>query len=309
MLRKIQLLFILFMLCVVTQAQKTDFDKQTVIHKVMPGQTVYSIARDYGLKPNDLLASNPSMDSSFQIKNGQIIRIEVMDKEVIDALDEKYTKKPIYYEVQPKETLYSIAQSVGVNVDNIKTWNKLTNNEIKIGQELIVGYRYLPNNLVPKTDDNAGAATSAVQQAPIINKPKKAVIPQEIVNDAPITSSPRPLETPDNLSKQDVLRNRYLAETHNESAKKYETGFAIWFNSENRMMNSRYYGLFSNAPIGSIVKVTNMMNNRVVYVKVIGRLPDTAENHLALIKLTPIARKQLIGNNTKVRVRVDYSNE
>lgn len=46
----------------------------------------------------------------------------------------------IVHEVQPKEGLYSISKKYGVTIEQIKKWNNLTTDEIKIGQKLIVGY-------------------------------------------------------------------------------------------------------------------------------------------------------------------------
>ncbi len=43
-----------------------------------------------------------------------------------------------YYVVEPKETLYAISRMFGVSVEQLKNWNNLAGNEIKVGQMLIV---------------------------------------------------------------------------------------------------------------------------------------------------------------------------
>ena len=40
--------------------------------------------------------------------------------------------------VEPKEGLYSIARKYKVTVQQLKEWNKLENNDLRIGQEIIV---------------------------------------------------------------------------------------------------------------------------------------------------------------------------
>jgi LysM repeat protein len=40
--------------------------------------------------------------------------------------------------VAPKEGLYGIARKYNVTVQQLKEWNKLETDEVKIGQELIV---------------------------------------------------------------------------------------------------------------------------------------------------------------------------
>ncbi|MBX2924853.1 MAG: LysM peptidoglycan-binding domain-containing protein, partial [Chitinophagaceae bacterium] len=40
--------------------------------------------------------------------------------------------------VTNKETLYSIAKKYAVAIDQLKTWNSLQTNDLKIGQELLI---------------------------------------------------------------------------------------------------------------------------------------------------------------------------
>ncbi|HMI79646.1 MAG TPA: LysM domain-containing protein, partial [Ferruginibacter sp.] len=40
--------------------------------------------------------------------------------------------------VAPKEGLYAIAKKYNVTVDQLKAWNSLDTNDLKIGQEIIV---------------------------------------------------------------------------------------------------------------------------------------------------------------------------
>jgi len=61
--------------------------------------------------------------------------IEFDDKAIEDELT------PILHTVEAKETLYSISRQYSTTVDSIKNWNGLTGNDIKIDQQLIVGYK------------------------------------------------------------------------------------------------------------------------------------------------------------------------
>ena len=42
------------------------------------------------------------------------------------------------HEVQPKEGLYSIAKKYNVSIEEIKEWNQLEGNDLKMGQQLII---------------------------------------------------------------------------------------------------------------------------------------------------------------------------
>lgn len=46
--------------------------------------------------------------------------------------------KPVFHEVQPRESLFAISKKYGVSVDQLKEWNNLTGNDLKIGQQLII---------------------------------------------------------------------------------------------------------------------------------------------------------------------------
>lgn len=48
---------------------------------------------------------------------------------------------PVYHEVKPGETLFRLSRRHGVDVEQIKKWNSLTDDLIEVGQKLIVGYQ------------------------------------------------------------------------------------------------------------------------------------------------------------------------
>jgi len=51
------------------------------------------------------------------------------------------TGSPVYHEVQPGETLFRLSRRHGVDVEQIKKWNSLSDDLIEVGQKLIVGYQ------------------------------------------------------------------------------------------------------------------------------------------------------------------------
>ncbi|MBA3649490.1 MAG: LysM peptidoglycan-binding domain-containing protein [Chitinophagales bacterium] len=83
-----------------------------------------------------------------------------------------------------------------------------------------------------------------------------------------------------------------------------QKGAALWIRSVDD--NGGLYALHPTAPIGSEITVKNLMNNRTVSVKVIGKLPATSENHNILIKLSSSAAKQLGVLDAKFQVELQY---
>ncbi|MBC8046008.1 MAG: LysM peptidoglycan-binding domain-containing protein, partial [Fimbriimonadaceae bacterium] len=97
------------------------------------------------------------MDEEIIIDEAVPVGVETKKEEVkknappviINKTEEDQTKNvivekkttPIYHNVQAKETLYALSKKYETTIEEIKEWNSLENNEIKIGQKIIVGYK------------------------------------------------------------------------------------------------------------------------------------------------------------------------
>jgi LysM repeat protein len=69
---------------------------------------------------------------------------------------------------------------------------------------------------------------------------------------------------------------------------------------------NNYFALHPSAPIGAMINVRNMMNNKSIQVKVIGRLPNTPENENILIKLSGSAAQALNAVDDRFLVQLSY---
>lgn len=279
-----------------------------VVHTVEEGQTLYSISKLYQVTAAEIKEHNPLIDESYTIKPGQILWIKLKSEDQIEPVLSEMNKRPIVHIVQRKETLYGITKGYTVDIDKVREWNNLEDSKISIGQELIVGWRY--RNQRGNTPKPIMPVVQIKEEAPVsVGSPLSST--SESVNQTNSTSAPvqtyAPVtEQPNRLTgKQQLLEQRFYAETATQTLET-KAGPTIWFTTDNKMMSARYYALFSDAPIGSVVKVTNLINQRIVYVKVIGGLPNTAENHGAMMKMTPAAKEVLGIKDAKIRVEVTY---
>jgi murein DD-endopeptidase MepM/ murein hydrolase activator NlpD len=103
--------------------------REIVVYQVQPGDNVQSIAAAFGLQPETILWSNPSIeDLPDLLKIGQEVVILPIDG--------------VYHEVKAGDTLESIAKLYKVDVSNITDvpWNNLTPPDyaITVGSKLIV---------------------------------------------------------------------------------------------------------------------------------------------------------------------------
>lgn len=144
-------------------------DPATVTQKfvVRPGETLYSLARRYGVTPQALASMN-GISSKAGLKAGQTLAVRVQGDRTVVASAGGLAKKTgagksntgkasaaatktaktvktaatpelIRYKVKPGETLWAISQRFGVSPATLRRWNKLGENQgIQAGQELNV---------------------------------------------------------------------------------------------------------------------------------------------------------------------------
>lgn len=106
----------------------TKNEKQYIIHEVDPGETLYALSRKYGIDVQAIKKANTQSLSSLNI--GQKVFIPYRQN-VLNKNDKSHT-------VKSSETLFSISRLYNVKVDDLKKWNKLIDNNISLGQKLVI---------------------------------------------------------------------------------------------------------------------------------------------------------------------------
>jgi len=104
-----------------------SFIDNTNYYKVKSGDTLWSIARNYGITVNELKEANNLTSNSLSV--GQLLYIPVKETEIVES--EVYT-------VKSGDTLYGIAKKYNLTVDELKQLNNLKSNALSIGQKLVV---------------------------------------------------------------------------------------------------------------------------------------------------------------------------
>ena len=95
---------------------------------VKAGDTLWSIARNFGVSVNDLKEKNNLSSNSLSIN--QILLIPTEESTIPESGN--------YYTVVAGDNLYSISRRFGLTVDKLKRLNNLTSNTLSIGQRLLV---------------------------------------------------------------------------------------------------------------------------------------------------------------------------
>lgn len=109
-------------------------------------ETVYDAAQTNGVKLQSLFEYNNLKETDI-VTAGTKIYLKP-NKEKLVAFVKENLAAPVkenkaitenkIYEVQPKEGLYSISKKFGVSVAQLKQWNNLTDDNLKVGQQLII---------------------------------------------------------------------------------------------------------------------------------------------------------------------------
>lgn len=103
-----------------------------VIHRVEAGETLYALSKRYD---SDLVKiAEINKLEGYSIDVGQIVAIPYKTADSgVSAISER-TK----HTVKAGETLYAISHIYGLNIYDIKKWNNLDSDNLKLGQELFV---------------------------------------------------------------------------------------------------------------------------------------------------------------------------
>ena len=75
---------------------------------------------------------------------------------------------------------------------------------------------------------------------------------------------------------------------------------------EDMQQPDKYLALHKTLPIGTLMEVRNLMNNKKVFVRVVGQLPDTGPNENVLIRLTEKSFNRLGILDARARVELTY---
>lgn len=273
------------------------------LHLVEVGDNLFRVAKKYNSTVMDIFKNNPAIMDSIIIP-GQVLKVPVDSKNkktitnesnsnVILSTTDKIetakvkldTTKVVYHEVEQGQTLYSISRKYSISIEQLKEWNKLEDNNIKLGQKLIVSpYGSVKVFEIEKASGSKGEKVLMKEIEPSSTPVKQTI---EVNN------------------QLDNLQQAYAQSTSGKS-EVIERGAAAWIPTGSSAYANKYLALHRTAPIGTVVKVTNLINKKYAFVKVIGKLPDTGDNKDIQIRLSESAKNDLVLLDGKSLVQIQY---
>lgn len=296
--------------------------KLFIIHKVDEHETLYGISRRYGVPVAGVLEFNPKADGGLEV--GQLLKIPYTPR------NRTVTADGIVHRVATKETLFSISRLYSVSVDDIKTWNNLTGNSLSVGQDIVIRKKAGAPNGDEGSKSIRGRHTVAPKETLFSIARKYGVSTGQLktwnagqgdevkIGDIlwvvpPIGAEVAVVKTPDpkpmEKEKEEVKLPEKekvitISENLRGSDEVKEGGLAELIDGSDG--NRKYLALHRTAKVGTIMKVRNEMNNREVFVRVVGALPDTGVNDKVVIKISKSAYDRLGAIDPKFRAEVTY---
>ena len=236
--------------------------------------------------------------------------------------------------VETGQTLYSLANRYGVAQADLRKWNSLSGNNVLIGQALIVSEKAyqarVPSTpepevtskteVTPKTTDTPARTviihpveprpTETRPASPTDPKPERRPDPEPINHPRPEpetvtrTTAPVPVKPADAAVEVELPRPGNDAPMPTRGRRISDSGIAEMIDGTDG--SGKYLALHRTAPIGTLVQVRNEFNNQSLWVKVIGRLPDTGVNDKIMVKLSTQAFSKLSPSDRRFRAEVSY---
>jgi LysM repeat protein len=317
-----------------------------VTHTVGPKENLYSLGRMYNISPKEIAPFN-KLDIAKGLNLNQSVKVPLTAANFVQenntAADEVLV--PVYHIVKDKEGLFRISSSYNkVPVEKLKQWNNIKTESVSAGAKIIVGYLKVKKELSPLSSlaktvalpskDNT-AKTEPVKEVPkpvVSNetlpvvknlqkekaaevKPKETikVTDKTVVEEKPITQD-KPAVAPAKPVVTRTAKNfnggffkpEFEKQSRNGSVKN-EFGNAAIFKSTSGWEDGKYYCLHNSAVPGTIVKVTNTANGKIIYAKVLDLIPDISQNEGLLIRLSNAAGAELGAGDGKFECSVSFS--
>ena len=257
----------------------TSSSKGPVIeHKVSSGETLYGVARKYNVKASEMAAAN-GFDLNRGLKIGESLKIPLVAAN-FNQKDKKGT--PVYYTVGDGEGLLSVSVKFNkLPLKTIRDWNGLKSDVAPKDKPLVVGY-------LKGVDVKPTATETAKKTEPA---PKKEATPKEVVKATKPDDTKKPEQVVEEkiIAKQETEQIARAQEPVIDESGFFKPAFEKTTNAallNNRTLMSgvfktdagwsdrKYYMLMDGLAPGTIVKISNPQNGKVVYAKVLGNMKD-----------------------------------
>lgn len=286
-------------------------------HEVAPKQSFFSIGRMYNVSPHHIADYN-KIDLKKGLLIEQKLRIPLTDTNFV----QDGSGTPLYYVTDDKDHLPDLSVKYNnVAIEKLRAWNKIESGDVKPGTKLLVGF--LKGGEFPtvtietpvKTGDPVAVSEEKKDEKPAEVKPteetKTGDSKTEEKNEEKPAINTEPVKN-NEASKPEPSGQGYFKSHFDEQSKiippsRNETVTSGIFKTSSGWEDLKYYLLIDKVPPGTIIRVINPANNKMIYAKVLGEMSGIRQNEGLNIRISNAAASALeITEEDKFIVKVNY---
>lgn len=305
---------------IVVQAKVVD-GKAFIGHTVTTSETLYGIARIYGISPKYLAIFN-GLNIQKGIEKYTVLKIPITPAS-ISAIS-CANCATIKYAVQLHEGLYRIGVNFGnIGTQNLIKLNKLGSDNLITGQMLIVGYMKATGNEISMVDNSQLAATNPIGDAlPTTTTQETAVVNINPKQETVALRKQEPVITPQvtlaqtekkqgavAAQKNEIIAigaNGFFGAQYNNKFAQSRTGTAGIFKSISGWQDNKYYALINNVAAGTILRISDSLTGKAIYAKVLGQIPYLKGSDALFLRISDAGVAALGVSEETMEVTVSY---
>ncbi len=299
---------------------KSEIPAGASLHKVAPGETLFSISKKYNASVSDVMQWNELKGNDLSVGQALIIQkpVAVAEQPKVEPTSVMETPNPQVAvatttvpvkkaEVEKPKVVEKKEEKVKPELEKAQTLPVQTaenrvaiapgewiSHEVKSGETLFS----IANQYQARVEDliNWNALTSNnVKVGQSLKVGRGEVGPSTV----PIVGTPRVVSNVDEMNIPESEEN-----TSGGFKNIKETGQAELI--EGTGGHKKYLVLHRTAPVGTIMRIKNEENDVTIFARVVGTLPETGDNSKLVIKLSQAAYDQLKAVNSRFPVEVMY---
>ncbi len=284
----------LFILLIFLPVLIATAQNNVLTHIVKPGENITQIANLYKVKVKDIYSLN-NININSIIKVGEKLSIPMSgyigksEKVEIKTTAKVQIANLPFHIIEVGESLYKIAKNNNVSVQQLRNWNNLENDNIKIGDYI---YFSQQQPKAGSTENKSNVTQEEVVRAALkkddMDSDNHAKVVDQVIENNQYQKSENDFsksETATDKSEYTVFEKQY------KPSHKSVMGLCGTFKTISGWKDQKYYALMNDAVNGSIIKVK--LDNKFIYAKVLGPLPNIKNDGSLMIRISNAAAAAL----------------
>lgn len=278
--------------------------KPYVIHKVNLGEDLFLLSKKYSVPPAALADAN-NLNYKSGLNEGTKIWIPLDNYNFI-RVESVIKSRPIFYKTMNGDELDDVSRMVNVSQSTIQRWNHLNIPDIRTGQTLQIGWVAFDNQQVPFPDKKK--EVNVLPESKPLLQANKTVSPAT-TNKLPLKKDTlKPIRHVDTVAVEEednAYEDLYNQQVSGQPSNN-ESGAAVFYPLKMKAAHGVYYAFHNSAEKGTIIKIINPSNDKFVYAKVIGKIPNLKEYNNSIIALSTNAAKELMAKEKRMFCKIEY---